>query len=194
MKNLIPFFSYLLLIGAFQNAQAQSIDTARVFPNPVSDTLNLYFALTKTDTVSVKVSDVVGQKKLQPIHDSVFVSGAHHLVFRVFSLSSGVYLVELSTKSGASKIVKFTKEDVVSTVEVYAKVEDMYPNPVMDLLHLPEGVLEVQIFDVFGKSVQTFTKPNTTLDLRMLPSGNYFVVMQGERGKTFVSILQKVMQ
>ena len=66
----------------------------------------------------------------------------------------------------------------------------LYPSPVTDILHIQaEGLQKVEVMDMSGRLVAT--AQSTTLDLRTLPSGAYFVRIVTTTSSTVQRIVKK---
>ncbi|MEY2693591.1 MAG: hypothetical protein RIT03_1983 [Bacteroidota bacterium] len=69
------------------------------------------------------------------------------------------------------------------------------PNPVLDLLQIESSVQieKVQVYSLDGREIQSETVPfnSTTLDLRNLNSGVYFITLSAKTGKVTQKIIKK---
>ena len=120
------FFSLLLTLGVGTYAQASKvqfvsskdaiidarvpedseklINNVKVFYNPVSEEIAINFKLNKTNTVTIKVMDALGNEVLS-LHNGNLEAGMQNLSFDTQQkLSEGFYFVRVS--SGTETIVK----------------------------------------------------------------------------------------
>ncbi|MGO1521038.1 MAG: T9SS type A sorting domain-containing protein [Sphingobacterium sp.] len=80
------------------------INNVKVFYNPVSDEIAINFKLNKTNTVTIKVMDALGNEVLN-LHNGSLEAGMQNLSFDTQQkLSEGFYFVRVS--SGTETIVK----------------------------------------------------------------------------------------
>jgi len=76
-----------------------------VFPNPANNQLNIKYQLNNQQNVTLKVIDIMGNVVVsQPVYGT-----SNTAKINIEKLSSGVYFLQISTKSGNSKVVKFVK-------------------------------------------------------------------------------------
>ncbi len=103
--------SGLTVIGAtaIQNIDALTDGSISVFPNPVSDRLNLSFDLVTGNNVQAAIYNLNGQM-VKPLLDENLAWGTHELSYNVAGeLSTGIYLVKM-TVDGADYFKKIVVE------------------------------------------------------------------------------------
>jgi alpha-tubulin suppressor-like RCC1 family protein len=114
----------------------------------------------------------------------------------VTNLNVGTYVFELTVTDGAGQQASATLNvDVVNTSkQVLGNAVQIYPNPVHNGQPMTvwfnsalSGKINMRIFDVQGRLLQSlvYDKPDqetttTTLDVNSLPSGTYFLQLQGD--------------
>jgi len=86
------------------NDVAKPLDNVKIFPNPVSDHLNLSFTLSKENVVIVKVLDVLGNE-VATLLSQKLAAGEQSNSFALGSkLNSGLYFVRVI--AGSDSVIK----------------------------------------------------------------------------------------
>jgi len=85
----------LIDLGVNENIANNLFSTGAVYPNPAADMLNLSLNLTRPATVTVKMTNMLGEE-MQAQNYDMLPSGKNNLQFGVNSLSPGVYLCNIS--------------------------------------------------------------------------------------------------
>lgn len=80
-----------------------------VFPNSVNDNYLLSFNLGTSQSVTIQLYNVIGEK-VKTIADRKFVSGTHQLSSSMNGLPSGVYFISLIAEQGQPMVKKIIKE------------------------------------------------------------------------------------
>ncbi|CAN5184967.1 hypothetical protein BH09BAC1_BH09BAC1_22220 [soil metagenome] len=103
-SGLAPF-----TVTGIQNIDALSDKSISVFPNPVSDRLNLSFNLAQGNDVKAAIFNLNGQL-VKPLFEEALSSGTHDRSYNVAGeLSTGIYLVKM-TVDGADYFKKIVVE------------------------------------------------------------------------------------
>jgi hypothetical protein len=76
--------------------EATQENDVRIYPNPADDVLNIILPAPVAQETPVKVFDTFGRE----VYSGVFSSGEHTKAIATKALSSGVYLIQLSTAQG----------------------------------------------------------------------------------------------
>ena len=76
------------------------------YPNPFNPTTTIQFQIPKTDFVTLKIYDVIGNEIAVPVNN-ILEAGTHRIQFDASSLTSGIYFYRISTGS-FSEIKKMT--------------------------------------------------------------------------------------
>jgi hypothetical protein len=66
------------------------------YPNPFNPTTTLHFELPKTSPVTIDIFDILGRRVAQALNTTLH-AGTHQFIFDGSNLSSGTYLVRLTT-------------------------------------------------------------------------------------------------
>jgi PKD repeat protein len=112
----------------------------------------------------------------------------------VSNLAEGVYQFELTVTDGeGEQSTAYLNLDVVANApEAVATVVKIYPNPVQSTLNVwlnpaLSGKIAMRVYNTQGRLVQSTvydkqpqTDATTTMDVSMLPSGAYFLQLQGD--------------
>ena len=65
-----------------------------IYPNPVSNSTTVFFSLSQTQNVSVKVFDITGSL-VMTVTDEVFEEGENEIIWNVSDVKSGIYFLRL---------------------------------------------------------------------------------------------------
>ena len=105
--NFIPFnpikdsfFGNTKIIGASKAAfNDKVLNNVKVYPNPISDQLNLSFNVSKESTVTVKIMDVLGNEITTLLSERI-AAGDQNKPFQITSrITSGFYFIRVSVGS-----------------------------------------------------------------------------------------------
>jgi subtilisin family serine protease len=92
----------------FTKNRSNAAQEITIYPNPVSDQLNVSFFLAEDEKVSFAVSNMLGQKISEPIIRE-FGPGEHRHTISTSNLVPGVYTITIRTKKGTDQF-KFTRQ------------------------------------------------------------------------------------
>ena len=92
----------LKVVGGFQSFNLQ------LFPNPASSTIELFYQLPQSASVSIQIIDVTG-RMVKQISKQGFGAGYHNHLINVDDLESGVYMLNIVNGNQASGFKKFIK-------------------------------------------------------------------------------------
>jgi hypothetical protein len=94
------FLGNTKLIGASKNSISEKVlNNVKVYPNPISDQLNLSFNISKEATVTVKIMDVLGNEITTLLSERVS-AGDLNRPFQIASrITSGFYFIRVSAGS-----------------------------------------------------------------------------------------------
>jgi hypothetical protein len=84
--------------------QAKPLDNVKIYPNPVSNQLNLTYSLKKESIVTIKIMDVLGNEVLILMSKKVDAGEQNNKFLIETKLSTGFYFVRLS--AGSDSIIK----------------------------------------------------------------------------------------
>lgn len=91
-------------ILGFTNEVPKPLDNVKIYPNPVSDQLNLSYTLSKENLVTIKVLDVLGNE-VATLLSQKLAAGEQSNSFNLNSkLSSGLYFVRVI--AGSESVIK----------------------------------------------------------------------------------------
>ncbi|MBU2938011.1 T9SS type A sorting domain-containing protein [Lacinutrix sp. C3R15] len=109
------------------------------------------------------------------------------------SVDDEVFSTANWTNFNYSSVVFSTDCETLSTTENQLNTISMYPNPVVNNLHIGlksnQILQEVTIVNLQGKQLLTTT--NTTINLSNLSAGYYFALVYTDHGKTIKKIMKK---
>lgn len=101
------FLSAWVTLPARSASQAESdklLSNVKIFPNPVTEYINLSYRLSKAQVVKVKVMDALGNEVLTLLNQRVEAGNQNHSFEVQNRLSTGIYFVRVS--AGTETIVK----------------------------------------------------------------------------------------
>jgi hypothetical protein len=88
-------------------ASIKEINDLVVYPNPVTDLLNIRFDSKEKNRMKIKIETIQGVLLSEDKFN--FISGTNHFSINVSSLAAGIYFISLETSSGAL-VQKFIRE------------------------------------------------------------------------------------
>jgi ELWxxDGT repeat protein len=103
------------------------------------------------------------------------------------NLSAGNYTVSITDANGCQTVQTYTVELVLALNEPKTEwLSGVYPNPVNDILNMDvkPGIAQpetLSLYDATGKIIREL-QFTPQLDVRQLPSGNYWLAVTGKRG------------
>jgi hypothetical protein len=84
--------------------QVKPLDNVKIYPNPVSNQINLTYSLKKESIVTVKIMDLLGNEVLVLMSKKMDAGEQYNKFLIETKLSSGFYFVRLS--AGSDSIIK----------------------------------------------------------------------------------------
>jgi hypothetical protein len=79
--------------------QLKPIDNVKIYPNPVSDKINLSYTLKKETNVNIKVLDVLGNEVMILLSKKIGAGEQTNTFYLDSKLNSGFYFIRLTTDS-----------------------------------------------------------------------------------------------
>ena len=99
-KRLPPPAPGLITVGSISPTPAPLKYTLRSgYPNPFRDQMTLEFSLDQPQKIQIEVYDVLGRRVSTLVNDDM-PAGVHSILFEAGGLSSGLYTVRMTGKSG----------------------------------------------------------------------------------------------
>ncbi len=80
------------------NENEPSVQSLSVYPNPASGTSSIDFSLMQNDDVSIEITDITG-RCVKSVYNGSLNAGRHHISIDASTLSSGLWLINISTKN-----------------------------------------------------------------------------------------------
>ena len=82
-----------------QHEPTKILANVKVYPNPVSDYLNMTYSISKDSNVTIRIMDVLGNE-ITTLFSESLSEGEHNNTFSISSkISSGFYFVRVSVGS-----------------------------------------------------------------------------------------------
>ncbi len=108
-NSLVAINEYCMLTADKTMAIAQSlISNLELQPNPAQSALQLFYNLSASGDVTIKVIDMAG-RAVKQISRANFSEGFHSHIIDVQDLEAGIYFIQLQTSNSKSEIKKFIK-------------------------------------------------------------------------------------
>jgi len=81
---------------AFDETTADNLQLS-ISPNPISNSSTIYFSLSQSQKVSLKIFDVNG-RLVTTLSDATFESGEHELVWSAAEMNDGIYFLQIQSE------------------------------------------------------------------------------------------------
>jgi hypothetical protein len=104
-KSITNYTSYIFInqiLGVSENSDANQMN---LYPNPVSDLLNITFSSQTANSSSLKIFNTSGQQ----VYTRSIVANTTQVAINVSELPSGVYFVQIDAANGKPLVKKFIK-------------------------------------------------------------------------------------
>ncbi len=86
----------------------------------------------------------------------------------------------------------FVRFDVPNTIETIKQANlSIYPNPTNDIIHIPNGLLNIKLFDITGRQLRISTQTETIIDLSTLKPGTYILTAFDGENNISTKIIKK---
>src|SRR5438552_1235174 len=109
MKVLKKLIFVIFLMFSFETAFSQTTDTLFFYPNPFTTSGTIHFSIVQTDTISLRVFDVVGRTIRTYFQSTILPSGSYNINVLGDSLKAGVYIIRLDIGKAKRLSVKALK-------------------------------------------------------------------------------------
>jgi hypothetical protein len=180
MKNINRLLFVTLLTFCFGTTFSQTVDSLSVFPNPFSVSTTIHFDIVQTDTITLRVFNVVGQTKATFFNSTILPSGSYNINLLGDSLADGIYFIRLDIGSAKTLTKKAIKSGSTSGIADTKSTDKffVFPNPTNDQITIPiNGNKTIIVADLNGKIVKTLTTDQQIISLFDIASGQYFITI-----------------
>ena len=99
LKNFFPF-----QLGNNARIDEKLLSNVKVFPNPVSDQINLSFRLSQQESVSIKVMDALGNEVVTLLDQHLDPGNQNHSFDTGNKLTNGFYFIRVT--AGTETVIK----------------------------------------------------------------------------------------
>lgn len=99
-----PFAPYAPILKPMSREQVKTLSNVKIYPNPVSEQLNLSFRLSKETGVSIKIMDALGNEINTLLSERLKEGDQVHNFMLNNKLSSGFYFIRIM--AGTETVVK----------------------------------------------------------------------------------------
>ena len=72
-----------------------------VFPNPITDEINIPFTLNADQQIQISMLNLMGQTVMSLVEQRNYMQGQHVMTFKTPNMENGVYVIQLKTKQGS---------------------------------------------------------------------------------------------
>jgi hypothetical protein len=174
----------VLLIIVFSFVFLKSTAQLSVYPNPFSVTVTITYSLSSNDTITLEVTDLVGQIKDKIINDSVVSMGTYTINYHPTNLSAGMYFIALITKhegTTAKKIIYQGSASFIQNISSQNSSLFIYPNPTIKLINVNyTGLKRIEIIDLNCKNIKSVSTSDKTISIEDIKTGEYFINVYSE--------------
>ena len=176
MKKAKRLFLAVLMILSVGTSFSQTQDSLSVFPNPFSVSTNIHFDIVESDTITLRVFNLLGQAVWTYYQSIILPGGSYDINFDGNNLADGIYMVRLdigSTKKITKKAIKSGNTSRLEDIQSDSKFI-VFPNPTTGRINIPlSGVKTIVITDLSGKMVKSITTDQNEISLSDLAAGQY---------------------
>jgi outer membrane protein assembly factor BamB len=95
-----------------QNPAARTFRLGRNYPNPFNGETIIHFTIPSVCEVTLTLYDILG-KKVRTFVDKTYMPGAHQVIFRDESLSSGVYFYKMEARDGSGPVFESVQKMIL---------------------------------------------------------------------------------
>jgi hypothetical protein len=180
MKKIQRLLLITLLTFCCEKTFSQTVDSLSVFPNPFYSSTTIHFDIVQSDTITLRVFNLLGQTVRTFFQSTILPSGSYNINFLADSLEDGIYIVRLdigSTKTLNKKAVKNGSTSIIEDNKVVNKFI-IFPNPTNDLITIPiNGNKTIIVADLNGKIMKSFTTDHQVISLLDIAAGQYFITI-----------------
>ena len=183
MRNIV--LTLLLINFLTTSVKATSGDTLYVNPNPCDSVTTIYYTISQTDSVTLRVSNVLGQITKTFFTKSLMTAGSYSIIYVTDSLPNGVYFVSLKIGS-SQRTAKVIKSKGVGLNENHPSLTDfvVYPNPTTSILNIEyQGLKSYVILDLNGKTILQNQTDLNEINLSDLSTGTYVLKIYSDNNK-----------
>ncbi len=155
------------------------------YPNPFCQEIIVAYELAQAKKVGFTILDLTG-KVIKQVEDSVVKSGQRTITFDLHDRPQGLYVLQCTFDSSATKTFKAIKSCDASGIDDLNSPNQIaiLPNPVKDQLPLPENYTgSLEIIDLSGRLIKQLSVTGSdVLDLSHIPAAEYlFRLTSGDK-------------
>ena len=192
MKNC-----YIIFVCLFYAATIKSqpfTDSLSVSPNPFYDRVLIKYSFSSNDTVTIFVSNVLGQTVFTLFTNSVMPAGNYQDSL-LFNSSPGVYFVSMKLGHRKNMAAKIIKTGPLALADLSADPDlHVYPNPHsgMFFVEATAGYEMLGIYSAWGEQVYTFKEPSFSgfVDMRDFAPGLYYLRYKQDSKMACIKLLK----
>jgi thiol-disulfide isomerase/thioredoxin len=101
IRSLLTEACGVVTVSAVKNIE--SLEMAKVFPNPAQEAASLSFSLSQATQLSIEVFNTLGQR-VQYIASTEYMPGTHQLDLELSQLNNGLYIVQMQSPNGVQSL------------------------------------------------------------------------------------------
>ena len=181
---IIVFSTFLIKV------KAQSSNNLIFYPDPFVTTATITYTLAATDTVTLKIYDIIGKVESTLLNDSIISAGTYTINYTPTNLSAGVYFLTFITKHGTinKKVIYQGSASAIQTIGTPISVFQIYPNPINNSVSINySGLKRIEILDLSGRIIESLTTYEKTVSVADIHTGEYIIRVYSEQNKLIVT-------
>jgi hypothetical protein len=179
--SLLSVLLHFIALSGF----SQTKDTLYHTPNPFETTTVIHFDVSKNDTVTLHVYDMLGRIVASYYENFYLLSGSYSVNFGDATVNEGIYIVYFKRNSAERLVKKIIKDATVTAINNHQAENQknlLFPNPTKNIIEVPfEGIKTIIITDIAGKALINVSTDEKFISLSELKSGNYIVTVLSEK-------------
>lgn len=195
MKNIKRLLLIILLTFYLGSSFSQTVDSLSVFPNPFASSTTIHFDIVQSDTITLRVFNIIGQTERTFFQSTILPSGSYNINLLGDSLADGIYFIQLNI--GSTKVInkKAVKSGSTSAIPENKIVDNyiFFPNPTNDKIKIPvNGIKTIIVTDIDGKIANSFTTDQQEISLWDIAAGQYFITILNNQNEIITT--QKILK
>ncbi|MEO6189473.1 MAG: T9SS type A sorting domain-containing protein [Saprospiraceae bacterium] len=195
MKKIKQLVLVSLLTSCVGTTFSQIVDSLSVSPNPFNVATTIHFEIFQSDTITLRVFNLVGQTIKTFFDSTILPSGSYNINLRGDSLLDGMYFMRLDIGSTKKITKRAIKSGSTSGIGVSKEVDKflVFPNPTNDLITIPlDGNKTIIVADLNGKILKSISTDQKVISLLDIATGQYFItILTNKKEKLTTQIILK---
>ncbi|CAN5372688.1 hypothetical protein BH11BAC1_BH11BAC1_09360 [soil metagenome] len=199
MKKIKQLLSVILLTFCVETSFSQTTDSLNVFPNPFYDAAIIYFDIVQSDTITLRVFDIIGKTIKTFFNETILPTGSYKINMTGDSLADGIYFIRIDIGSAKTLTKPLTKTGSTWGALDYIDGAGKYfvspPATTNNLITIPlDGIKTFIVADMNGKVLKSFSTDKQVISLLDISPGIYFITIltnKNEKLKTKIVLTRE---